>query len=711
MNNQSSFIRALSVLMLTLCFCMPALAQDETGDEPQPVTFTQTVNGQSLFFTVTSEDDKTVSVKGTGASTTIGALDIPESVTHEGEVYAVTSMPDYAFTNYSNITEVTIPKTIASMGIMCFNGCANLETVHYNTNLISAHKAASQATFGGTSKLNNFYFGDEVTTIPPYMMISPGPLENIYWNHVTNIGFAAFNGNPNMKELHLPEGLQGIGDWALTGCTAITEITIPSTVSFYGAAPTRGCTNLRKVTWLTNKVTSTKLSSQAAFLYNRNITDVVFGPEVTRVPNNLFYTCPSPLNHIEWNNVTEIGSYAFYSSGVTALSLSNQIAKIGNNAFQACRNITSLVLPTGLETIGSGAFQQDSKLSSITFPDKYFTMWNNAFYGVGTDESVTTLEINIPDQGIAIPGNCFRNSGITQLVLPASVRDIANAAFANCDKLQEVYAYGEQEAPIAIGGSFGGATYDAETGEQLTQSTYEHAHLYVECIRLNGEWRKFKTISARPRAAKEYTTFARNYQVEADNTQYKCYVATNYDLENNVVTIKQYDKLPSGAGAILWKAAPADADDYLLTGRTTEGDAANMSDLADGDTNFLIGVVNDTSIAPQETVGGTTYTNFLLSNGAYYRFDNAGTLAAGKSYLHLPISDYSGSVTAVEARPLTLQIVDRDEAVVETRLADAATADQLGLGNAPYYTLQGVRVATPVRGGIYIRNGKKVIVK
>ena len=31
--------------------------------------------------------------------------------------------------------------------------------------------------------------------------------------------------------------------------------------------------------------------------------------------------------------------------------------------------------------------------------------------------------------------------------------------------------------------------------------------------------------------------------------------------------------------------------------------------------------------------------------------------------------------------------------------------------NAPFYTLGGLRVSVPVKGGIYIRNGKKVVVR
>ena len=447
------------------------------------------------------------------------------------------------------------------------------------------------------------------------------------------------------------------------------------------------------------------------FLSCPNIEDVEFGDDVTRVPAQLFHSCPSKLSNINWNHVTTIGVSSFRESGIQTFSLPDQITTLERYAIASCKQLEETVIPESIVTIGQQAFAECSKLHVVTFPDKTFTMNGQAFQKTGTDESVTTYDITIPDRAITIPAYCFQNSGITKLTLPASIPQIRDQAFAGCTNLAEVYAYGETIAPPANNNAFAGATYDSETGEKLTPNTYDVADLYVECIRLNGGYRYFKDIHARPRAAKEFTTFARNYQVEADDTHYQCYVATAYDAENHEVTVKKYAQLPMNAGAILWKATPADADDYLLTGRTAEGDADNIVSLADGDTNYLIGVLTDTTIQPQETIGGTEYTNFLLSNGAYYRFDNAGTLAAGKSYLHLPVSDYWGSVTENEARPLTLRFVDEAEAVVETRIADAETCRQLGLSDGRYYTPQGIRVAQPTRGGIYIHDGKTVVIK
>lgn len=47
----------------------------------------------------------------------------------------------------------------------------------------------------------------------------------------------------------------------------------------------------------------------------------------------------------------------------------------------------------------------------------------------------------------------------------------------------------------------------------------------------------------------------------------------------------------------------------------------------------------------------------------------------------------------------------------ETGIDTPASSLEGGTGAAPYYTLDGRRVASPVRGGVYVRCGRKVIVR
>ena len=58
------------------------------------------------------------------ASTSITTADIPTTVTYYGNTtYSVTSIRDYAFSNCSSLTSVTIPYSITSIGSSAFCNC------------------------------------------------------------------------------------------------------------------------------------------------------------------------------------------------------------------------------------------------------------------------------------------------------------------------------------------------------------------------------------------------------------------------------------------------------------------------------------------------------------------------------------------------------------------------------------------------------------
>ena len=75
-------------------------------------TFTQ----GDFTYTVTDEDAKTVSIAKAEAATLTGALVIPTSVSNNAVTYTVTSIADYGFSSNEDITEVTIPNTVTSIG-------------------------------------------------------------------------------------------------------------------------------------------------------------------------------------------------------------------------------------------------------------------------------------------------------------------------------------------------------------------------------------------------------------------------------------------------------------------------------------------------------------------------------------------------------------------------------------------------------------------
>ena len=113
-----------------------------------------------LKFRILSEEDRTVAVFATfyyaygntsqyqGAvgfvtdTTLIGSVEIPSHVTHNGSVYTVTVIDNWAFTGNPFITSIIIPSTITTIGEMAFQDNYILFYTFLGTNLHEVEKDA-----------------------------------------------------------------------------------------------------------------------------------------------------------------------------------------------------------------------------------------------------------------------------------------------------------------------------------------------------------------------------------------------------------------------------------------------------------------------------------------------------------------------------------------------------------------------------------------
>ena len=189
---------------------------------------------------------------------------------------------------------------------------------------------------------------------------------------------------------------------------------------------------------------------------------------------------------------------------------------------------------------------------------------------------------------------------------------------------------------------------------------------------------------------------------------------------------------------------------YMIANpRNVETYSAAETITGEGVTNYLVG----TGANAQQINGrGTDYTNFLMAaaykyytdvtdpNSAQggYRFDrdwsfypvmNSGEVEAQKSYLHIPANLYvdkngkivdmpsssrrtAGESAEAPASKAALAIVFDDELSNGQGTTGISTvATETTVDSDAWYTLQGVRVETPTKGGIYIHKGRKIVVK
>lgn len=88
-----------------------------------------------------------------------------------------------------------------------------------------------------------------------------------------------------------------------------------------------------------------------------SLTSVVIPDSVTTIGNYVFNGCTSLTSVTIGNSVTSIGLRAFYGcTRLTSVVIPNSVTSIGNEAFYCCRGLTSVVIPDSVTTIGKDAF-------------------------------------------------------------------------------------------------------------------------------------------------------------------------------------------------------------------------------------------------------------------------------------------------------------------------------------------------------------------
>lgn len=175
----------------------------------------------------------------------------------------------------------------------------------------------------------------------------------------------------------------------------------------------------------------------------------------------------------------------------------------------------------------------------------------------------------------------------------------------------------------------------------------------------------------------EYNTYrAANDLDFTDNTAVAAYKA-QMNNENTAVMLKQVDKVKAGEGVILKRLG---TDETAVVNLTTGAEA-----LAD---NQLKGVAED-----MDATALVADNAYILVNQKFQKVgaNATGVLPAGKAYLSLPAE--------TPASVLRMIIVGEPTGVTDVEEAVLPTENII-------YNMQGMRVKNPVKGGLYIVNGK-----
>ena len=231
----------------------------------------------------------------------------------------------------------------------------------------------------------------------------------------------------------------GISSYAFHGCTEITSVTIPESITSIGGCIFWGCTNLSKIqVSKNNKVYDSRNNCNAIIetVENKLIAgckNSVILNGIKSIKQGAFLGCTG-LTDIEIpNSVTELDDSAFGGTGIKSLNIPGSIKAMGWDVFSNCQQLEEVDISYGVEKIGWGAFSNCEKLKKVTIPNSVIEIGERSF------EYCSALEnVSIPN-GVTIIGmRAFRESGLTNLTISASVRTINGYAFDQCYNLSRI---------------------------------------------------------------------------------------------------------------------------------------------------------------------------------------------------------------------------------------------------------------------------------
>ena len=628
----------------------------------------------------------------------------------------------------SQITKITIPKTVQHIESRCFDECVNMTAfvIEGATDGTSQLKEIDSHAFLNCKKLASItlpnsvtYLGDNVPnsieggvfegceTLTSFTFPSSYTSSNVSsftFKNCTNLTTINWNGF-NPKRLN---------NSAFYGCNKITWSQIPQSVEELGATCFYECSSLTSV-----DLSRIKKMDTGVF-WHTPLTSVEWPAAVTEIPANTFWGCHQlttikgiPSQPGAWDNITKIGANAFNEcTAMTTIKLPAELKTIDTQAFRTCTSLATVDYGTKLETIGDGAFMSTGALKKFFFKGSVKTLGANAFQESGLTCVHLKGDMTIGKEAfmmctglkyVEIPATSNASqplnnvsegmfAGCTSLpfiTLPASITAIKANAFNGCAALKYVNILADSPATLA-----------ANAFDNTPKDIYVKASK-LSAYQANAAWNALNLKDTYERTlTTKYATMTHDFPVEfvAANGREamvayvgkSTYKVTQPTKVQKILKMTKVNAIAANEGVIL-----AGTPNTTYTYRIAETAATKLTD------NKVMPVREDTLLYQTEADGKSNWT--LQPDYKLHLSENAKTIYCGRAYIH---EQNEAGVQGAKSVSFALEL-DDNPATAGINTVEGNKKDNDNV----YYTLSGVRVINPTERGIYIKNGRKVIIR
>lgn len=197
--------------------------------------------------------------------------------------------------------------------------------------------------------------------------------------------YGAFEGNTEITEMIIPEGIRKIAPRTFLGCSNLKKVVLPKSLKIIGELAFAKCESLQSI----DIPYGVKVIEDSAFEGCKNLFEITIPLGIKKIPAYCFYDCEK----------------------LSEISIPDSVISIENDSFSNCKYLEQIKIPETVENIENSAFYCCSSLRNINLPDGIKTIESKTFYGC---ESLETVQI------------------------PSSVKTIGESAFYNCSQLKEI---------------------------------------------------------------------------------------------------------------------------------------------------------------------------------------------------------------------------------------------------------------------------------
>lgn len=662
---------------------------------------------------------------------TFAGCSLLKKVTFEGSS-ALTSIGGNCFDGDTNLTSFAVPKSVKTISARAFRNCKMLKEVTFDENAVIE-------TIGATAFAD---CGIEKITLPPSIKIIEGDafrhctaLKEVYLGkNAENISTTAFYECTNLEEINvdrantiysssdgillsankekliifpegkanenftlLPPSLTTIGQQAFYNNQKLTNVTIPNKVTKIESRAFGLCSNLKTVTFLCDEMIDPANIAQAqnAAAFDDGVTTTddkrknidinVRKNLLKQYQDNEYYRTfhsitPSFIDNTEEyiavsdNTVdlldTQREDYTFLvPKTVTHEDESYKVSLIGDYCFQNAKDaIKEVVIYESVEYIGAKAFMTDINNNTSTVENIFF------IEAQPTEDMLSTTRFLLDDTG----KDYSEIAASTKVYVKKSAIDTYKTYFSRY--INGAYKYNATTP-------FRPATpdmFDYKIPGISISSTYgtisREFDIDLGDVNENGEMKWWDDAKACPKVI----AFTGAEDKTADNLTDTKWITMHSIFEGED---KKVDGLyvPAFTGVVLKAIDGNTPEDFYY--RIGESDKYSY----DGENVMKDVTVNKKTVSPTEDNG----INFYISGGKLWKVASSKELPVHKSYMQLKEVSAGAKVM--------MRFSNGETTGIEVIM-------QQGSENGEVYDLQGRRVMDPQKG-IYIKNGKKIVVR